>query len=524
MYRQRPYRWRSVVPIIFCLLVAPLDSAQILFINPFEFLSQCLLMTPLIEGLAHRGHQLTVVHAYEVCKPIENVRFIRVLDEHNAHTYFTEYLFASGNSKWREMVSIGNYMIKGSLNILHNQEVRSLLDSNATFDLVVVEPSFTDVTFGLATRFNASLVGLATCGADWNVNNLMGHESSPLLEPLLPLGLSAADSLWSRIYNWYYISEEWLLMQLVFLPKQRQIHDHFFGHLEQSFSQTRHNFALILLNQHFSLFAARPSVPGMIEVAGMHIPAVDPQLPEDLQLFIDEAPQGVLYFALGVEMQSKDLPAETLRMLQDIFAALPQRVIWKFERQPPANLSDNIYMDVMLPQQAILAHPNVRLFICHGGMLSIIEAAYYAKPVLGFPLFYDQYRNVDRLVVEGAANILKIDALDKQELQQTIQRMINQPEYQQNALAISQRFRDQPMPPLQTAIYWTEYVLRYKGARHMRISPSHIKLIDYYCLDKLLMIFLRLSFVVSLVFVVLSKWTHGLNWLTKMAMRLQRAA
>ncbi|XP_001359924.3 UDP-glucuronosyltransferase [Drosophila pseudoobscura] len=502
-------------------LVARTEADQILVINPFEMHSQCLLMTPYIEALARRGHQLTVIHAFELCKPIENVRFIRIMDDYEANTDIAEFLYSSTVSKWREAVSIRNYMIKASLNILQNVEVQALLRSNATFDMVVVEPGFTDVMFAFSTHFNASLVGLATCGADWNLNNLMGHDSSPLLEPMLPLGLKAVDSLWSRIYNFYYISEEWLLMQLVFLPKQRQLHDHFFGHLDQSFSEIRQNFALILLNQHFSLFAARPSVPGMIEVAGMHVPLEDPPLTADLKLFIDEAPHGVIYFSLGFDLQTKDLPRETVQMLMDTFEAMPQRVIWKFESNPSAKISGNIYMGGLLPQQAILAHPNVKLFICHGGMLSIIEAAYYAKPVLGFPLFYDQFRNIDRLVVEGAAHILDINAVDREELAETIQRMIKQPEYQQNALFVSKRFRDQPMPPLETAIYWTEYVLRYKGARHMRVSTSHIKLIDYYCLDKLLMIFLRLSFVVGVVFAALSKWTHALDWLTKMALRLQ---
>lgn len=34
----------------------------------------------------------------------------------------------------------------------------------------------------------------------------------------------------------------------------------------------------------------------------------------------------------------------------------------------------------------------------------------------------------------------------------------------------SRRFRDQPNHPLQTAIYWVEYVARHQGASHLQSS------------------------------------------------------
>ncbi|XP_049940010.1 UDP-glucuronosyltransferase 2C1-like [Schistocerca serialis cubense] len=40
--------------------------------------------------------------------------------------------------------------------------------------------------------------------------------------------------------------------------------------------------------------------------------------------------------------------------------------------------------------------------------------------------------------------------------------------YRQRAAELSRLFRDQPQPPLERAVYWTEYVLRHGGAPHMR--------------------------------------------------------
>ncbi|XP_017113520.1 UDP-glucosyltransferase 2 [Drosophila elegans] len=511
---------RCLLPVLAVILnaICWIHGARILVIAPFESHAQCLLMTPYIQALTDRGHQLTVIHAFKHCKLIQNVSFIRIRDNNNVISDFEEFLMiTSPASKWGEMSSLTRIMVNAGLNVLNNGEVRALMQANVTFDLVVVEPSFTDLLYGLAAHFNAPIIGLSTCAADWNSNTLVGHGASILEEPLMPLNMIPVRSIWDRIHSWYYTTEEWLLVQLVFLPKIKLVHEHFFGHLDQSFLDIRHNFSLLLLNQHFSLFRPRSSVPGMIEVAGFHVPKEDPSLPKDLQVFIDEAEYGVIYFALGVEQTSKDLPEETKKMLLESFESMPQRVIWKFEDERPENLTSNIYLSELLPQQAILAHPNVKLFISHGGMLSVIEATYYAKPVLGLPLFFDQFRNLEVLIEEEAALQLNINSITKKDFKDTVYSLINQPKYRENTLAMSQKLRDQPMHPLETAIYWTEYVMRYKGANHLRVSQSQVKLVEYYSIDKFLLVGLRLSIVVGIVFMALCKGRCCLIYLAKLA-------
>jgi len=50
-----------------------------------------------------------------------------------------------------------------------------------------------------------------------------------------------------------------------------------------------------------------------------------------------------------------------------------------------------------------LVHPNVKLFISHGGISGVYETVDAGVPVLGFPLFYDQHRNIANLVDAGMA-------------------------------------------------------------------------------------------------------------------------
>lgn len=53
------------------------------------------------------------------------------------------------------------------------------------------------------------------------------------------------------------------------------------------------------------------------------------------------------------------------------------------------------------------------------------------------------------------------------------------------ARSVSQRYRDQPLTPLETAVFWTEYVLRHRGAPHLRSASVDLNFVQYHNLDVL---------------------------------------
>nr|XP_053628637.1 UDP-glucuronosyltransferase 3A1-like [Cherax quadricarinatus] len=65
------------------------------------------------------------------------------------------------------------------------------------------------------------------------------------------------------------------------------------------------------------------------------------------------------------------------------------------------DLPPNVRLAKWLPQQDILGDPRLRLFITHGGLLSIQEATYHGIPILGMPVFVDQHHNVRQVQDEG---------------------------------------------------------------------------------------------------------------------------
>ncbi|KAK7913465.1 hypothetical protein WMY93_013676 [Mugilogobius chulae] len=79
------------------------------------------------------------------------------------------------------------------------------------------------------------------------------------------------------------------------------------------------------------------------------------------------------------------------------FAKLPQKIIWKHKGYKPASLGNNTLLVDWIPQNDLLGHPKTRLFVAHGGTNGIQEALYHGVPVVGIPVFFDQYDNLLRL-------------------------------------------------------------------------------------------------------------------------------
>ena len=75
--------------------------------------------------------------------------------------------------------------------------------------------------------------------------------------------------------------------------------------------------------------------------------------------------------------------------------------------------------------------------------------------------------------------------------------------YLENAQRISRIYRDQPLTPLQQAVFWTEYVIRHKGAPHMRSAALDLAWYQYFLLDVIAVLALAVGSVVLIVFIIL---------------------
>lgn len=72
-----------------------------------------------------------------------------------------------------------------------------------------------------------------------------------------------------------------------------------------------------------------------------------------MKKIIENAKDGVIYFSMGSNLRSKDLPEDVKNEILKIFATFKQTILWKFEEMIP-NLPKNVHILDWAPQQSIL--------------------------------------------------------------------------------------------------------------------------------------------------------------------------
>jgi hypothetical protein len=142
-----------------------------------------------------------------------------------------------------------------------------------------------------------------------------------------------------------------------------------------------------------------------------------------------------------------------------------------------------VFIQPWWPQDDILAHPNVKVFITHGGLLSSSEAIFHGVPVIGIPIFGDQELNMARATRAGYGLTIKYSNLTEKALTWALNEMLYKPSYAENIKGVSKLFLDQPGLPLDKAIYWVEYVIRHKGAPHLQSAGQELSFLQYHNLD-----------------------------------------
>lgn len=64
----------------------------------------------------------------------------------------------------------------------------------------------------------------------------------------------------------------------------------------------------------------------------------------------------------------------------------------------------------------------------------------------------------------------------------------------------SRLFHDRPMSPMDTAIYWIEYIIRHNGASHLRVVGKDLPWYQYLMLDVIGFLLIVLWLIVQLIY------------------------
>ncbi|KAI8129053.1 2-hydroxyacylsphingosine 1-beta-galactosyltransferase [Lucilia cuprina] len=486
--------------LITLLSVDHLDAYKFLGVLHFSSKSHFIVGSALMRGLVEKGHEVTVISPFPLKKPLKNYHDVPVPSVLTIMEKETDGLLeTTKRSLLENIVSFHNIGLRVTEAVLNEPSVKALLASNQTFDAVISEVFLAEALYGISEHFKAPLIGLGTFGAiAWNTD-MVGSPSPPSYVPNAFLPFTDHMSLKERLINLGFSTFERLFLELYYLPKQEQIYNKYFPDNERNMYDVRKNAALVLLNSHVSLSFPRPYVPNQVEVGGMHINRKRNPLPQDIEKFINESEHGVIYFSMGSNIKAKNLPIEKRRELLKALKSLKQRVLWKFEDPQLEGKPDNVFISDWFPQDDILAHDNVKVFITHGGLLSTTESIYHGKPFIGIPIFGDQFLNMAKAVANGYGIMLDYKNLTATALQQAVETMLANPNYTKLVRNMSKRYKDQPIEPLALATYWVEHVARHKGAKYLHCAGLDMNFIQYHNIDAILILYGGLLFVLVVI-------------------------
>ncbi|XP_038574587.1 UDP-glucuronosyltransferase 1A7-like isoform X5 [Micropterus salmoides] len=229
----------------------------------------------------------------------------------------------------------------------------------------------------------------------------------------------------------------------------------------------------------FALELPRPLMPNIVLVGGINCNARNP-LPEDLESWVSGA-HGFIVFTLGTMVS--DLPKEITAVFLEAFRQIPQKVIWRYTGQVSESVPENVKMMKWVPQNDLLAHPGARAFITHAGSHGLFEGLCHAVPMVMVPIVGDQPDNAEKLASRGAGVVLDIVSINTGSLLQALNEVINDSRYKDSVQKLSALHKDRPVDPLDLSVYWTEFVMRHKGAKHLRPAVHELNWLQYYCLD-----------------------------------------
>lgn len=128
------------------------------------------------------------------------------------------------------------------------------------------------------------------------------------------------------------------------------------------------------------------------------------------------------------------------------------------------------------------------------------ETVYHGVPVISMPVFCDHEANAAKAELDGYALKLELSTLTVESLLKAINKVIHEPRYKNEVKKRQFLLRDQKETPLERAIYWTEYVLRHKGAIHLQSPARNLNWMQYYLLDVVFCFLVAFILLMALVY------------------------
>ncbi|XP_049625269.1 UDP-glucuronosyltransferase 1A8-like isoform X2 [Suncus etruscus] len=495
----------GLLPLCICLLLTSGQAkAGRLLVVPMDG-SHWFAMKPVMEQLAHRGHDLVVVMP-EVSWHLEkssNFTFKTYSLSYSLEDLNREFkTFADFQWKTRERnllslwlgssSKIFDYFFSHCKGVFNDKKLIKYL-KETPFDAMFIDPF--DMCGLILAKYLSLPSVVFTRGAFCHYQDEGTQCPSPLsYVPRNLLGFSDTMFFWERVQNLFFYVQEHL-----FCPYFMKVVSDIASEIFQTtvtpydlYSQP----SIWLLRTDFVLDFPRPVMPNMVFIGGINCHQ-GKALTKEFEGYVNASGEhGVVVFSMGSMVS--EIPEKKAREIAEALGTIPQTVLWRYTGTPPSNLAKNTKLVKWLPQNDLLGHPKTRAFITHSGSHGIYEGICNGVPMVMLPLFGDQMDNAKRMESRGAGVTLNVLEMTSEDLSKALKAVIYDKSYKENIMRLSSLHKDRPIEPLDLAVFWVEFVMRHKGAPHLRPAAHDLTWYQYHSLD---VIAFLLSIVLGVLFI-----------------------
>ncbi|XP_021105481.1 UDP-glucuronosyltransferase 2B17 isoform X2 [Heterocephalus glaber] len=268
----------------------------------------------------------------------------------------------------------------------------------------------------------------------------------PSYVPVVMSGLGGQMTFMERVKNMICMLYFDFWVEMLNEKKWNQLYSEVLGKRTTIYDTTA-KAEMWLIRSYWDLEFPHPSLPNFDFVGGLHCKPAKP-LPKEMEDFVQSSGEhGVVVFSLGSMVSN--MTTERANMIASALAQIPQKVLWRFDGKKPDTLGPNTRLYKWLPQNDLL----------------------------------EQHDNIAHMKAKGAAVKVEFITLSSTELLNALDTVLNNTSYKENAMWLSTIHHDQPVKPLDRAVFWIEFVMRHKGAKHLRPLAQNLTWYQYHSLD-----------------------------------------
>ncbi|XP_040486142.1 UDP-glucuronosyltransferase 3A2-like [Ursus maritimus] len=387
---------------------------------------------------------------------------------------------------------------------------------NENFDLLFVE-AFDFCSFLVAEKLGKQFVSILPTQFG-SVDHGLPIPVSYI--PVFRSWLTNHMDFWGRVKNFLMFFDFSMKKQRIQSTFDNTIKEHFPKGPRPVLSHLLKKAELWFINSDFALEFARPLLPNTVYVGGLLARPVKP-VPQEFENFIAKfGDSGFVLVALG-SMVSICQSQEVVREMNSAFAHLSQGVIWKCNPShwpKDVKLAANVKIVDWLPQNDLLAHPQIRLFVTHGGLNSIMEAIQHGVPMVGIPVLGEQAENLIRVEAKKFGVSIQLKQVKAETLALKMKEVIEDKRYKSAAVAASIIRHSHPLTPAQRLVGWIDHILQTGGAAHLKPRALQQPWHEQYLLDVvlfLLVVTLGTLWLCGKLLGMVARWVCGARKLKK---------